>query len=129
MKTLYLIPARGGSKGIPKKNIKLLDGKPLIYYSIDIARKFAADKDICVSSDNDEIIDVVEKYGLAVPFKRPDHLSEDQSGSNEVLQHVITFFKNQGREYDNIMLLQPTSPFRTPKHIREILSCYEDDLD
>ena len=75
MKTLFLITARGGSKGIPGKNIKQLGDKPLIAYSIDIARKFVADEFICVSTDSDEIINVVENYGLKVPFKRPDELA------------------------------------------------------
>ena len=71
---LVILPDRGGSKGIPKKNIKELSGKPLIYYSIDIARSITSDENICVSTDSDEIMECVEKYGLKVPFKRPDEL-------------------------------------------------------
>jgi len=66
MKILYVIPARGGSKGIPKKNIKPLNGKPLIYYTIDVARQLTPDDNICVSTDDDDIIEVVESYGLKV---------------------------------------------------------------
>ena len=82
MKTLVVIPARGGSKGIPHKNIKLLNGKPLICYSIDVARQFTTDDNICVTTDDDEIIKVVGEYGLKVPFKRPDYLATDTCGSN-----------------------------------------------
>ena len=81
MKTLYIIPARGGSKGIPGKNIKKLAGKPLIAYSIDVARALADDKDICVTTDDADIINAVEEMGLKVPFVRPAELATDQSGT------------------------------------------------
>ena len=77
MDVLVVIPARGGSKGIPYKNIKLLNGKPLICYSIDVARRFTSDENICVTTDDDKIIEVVENYGLKVPFKRPEYLATD----------------------------------------------------
>ncbi|MFA6070632.1 MAG: acylneuraminate cytidylyltransferase family protein [Janthinobacterium sp.] len=129
MRTLYLIPARGGSKGIPRKNIKILRDKPLICYSIDAARLVAEDTDICVSTDCDEIISVVQNYGLIINFKRPDELSGDEAGSHEVILHAIDFFEKQGRSYDRVMLLQPTSPFRTKKHLEEISQVYSSDID
>jgi len=129
MKYLVVIPARGGSKGIPRKNIKPLNGKPLIEYAIDIARKIVSDEDICVSTDDDEIIKVVENYGLKVAFKRPDSLATDTSGTYEVLLHALSFYEKIGREYDAIILLQTTSPFRTTTHIREALSLYSKDVD
>lgn len=129
MKTLYLIPARGGSKGVPKKNIKNLNGKPLINYTIDVARLLAEDADICVSTDCEETIAVVKGHGLAVPFVRPKYLSEDKSGTYEVLLHAIDHFKSKGMHYDNIMLLQPTSPFRTGQHLKDVLAMYSFDLD
>ena len=92
MNILVLIPARGGSKGIPRKNIKILNNKPLIGYAIDVARQFVSDADICVSTDDDEIIKVVEEYGLKVPFKRPDELATDHSGSYGVMLHALEFF-------------------------------------
>jgi CMP-N-acetylneuraminic acid synthetase len=122
MKTLYLIPARGGSKGIPHKNIKLLSGKPLIYYTIDIARRLADDKDICVSTDDDEIINTVEEYGLHVLFKRPDALATDKCGTYKVILQALDFYKNKGEIYDAVVLLQPTSPFRT---VNNVSSCIE----
>lgn len=126
---LVIIPARGGSKGIPRKNIKPLNGKPLIYYTIDCARAIVPDKNICVSTDDDEIIDVVQAYGLSVPFKRPSELSTDTAGTYEVLLHALDFYERQGMHFDMIVLLQNTSPFRTPDHVREALALYDDGLD
>jgi N-acylneuraminate cytidylyltransferase len=129
MKTLVVIPARGGSKGIPHKNIKLLNGKPLICYSIDVAREFTEDENICVTTDDDEIIKVVEEYGLKVPFKRPDYLATDTCGSNEVIQHAYQFFAKKGTQYDAILLLQPTSPFRKVEFLKEAVALYDDSID
>ncbi|MCE5175207.1 MAG: acylneuraminate cytidylyltransferase family protein [Bacteroidales bacterium] len=129
MKILYVIPARGGSKGIPHKNIINLGGKPLICYSIDVARSLTTDENICVSTDDDEIIRVVEDYGLAVPFKRPDALATDHATTNDVLVHAVDFYENQGRNYDLLVLLQPTSPFRTSKQIKQALELYREDLE
>jgi len=125
MKPLFIIPARGGSKGIPGKNIKPLNGKPLICYAIDTAREFVPDKDICVSTDDDRIISVVENYGLHVPFKRPDELATDGAGTYEVLLHAIDFYKRRGEDYDTIVLLQATSPFRRKEDVRQCLERYE----
>lgn len=129
MRTLYVIPARGGSKGIPGKNIKPLAGKPLIAYSIDLARKFADDSDICVSTDDMEIIGIVEKMGLKVPFIRPAELATDHSGTYEVLLHALDYYTSKGIHYDTIVLLQPTSPFRTADDIRRCIELYTPDID
>ena len=129
MKSLVVIPARGGSKGIPHKNIKLLNGKPLICYSIDVARQFTTDDNICVTTDDDEIIKVVEEYGLKVPFKRPDYLATDTCGSNEVIQHAYRFFAEKSIQYDAILLLQPTSPFRKVEFLKEAVALYDDSID
>ena len=129
MKPLVIIPARGGSKGIPHKNIKLLGGKPLICRAIDNARSVAPDSDICVSTDDSEIIQVVEDYGLKVPFIRPTELAADNSGTYEVLLHALGFYERQGRTYDTIILLQPTSPFRRDEDISEALKLYSPDID
>ena len=129
MKILVVIPARGGSKGIPRKNIKPFAGKPLIYYTIDTARVIVPDEDICVSTDDDEIIQVVEDYGLKVPFKRPDELATDTAGSYEVLLHALDFYEKQGKHYDVLLLLQNTSPFRTVNHVKEALALYTPDVD
>lgn len=129
MKILVIIPARGGSKGIPHKNIKPLNGKPLIYYTIDCARAICDDSDICVSTDDDEIIKVVEDYGLKVPFKRPDALATDTAGTYEVLLHALNYYEQQGNHYDVVILLQNTSPFRTAEHVKEALKLYSADVD
>ena len=122
---LIIIPARGGSKGIPHKNIKPLNGKPLIYYSIDTARAITADENICVSTDDMEIKSVVEACGLKVPFLRPDELSTDTAGTYEVLLHALNFYENQGKHFKSVLLLQTTSPFRTAEQVKEALALFD----
>ena len=129
MRTLFLIPARGGSKGIPHKNIKELAGKPLICYSIEAARGVTGDENICVSTDDEAIIECVEKTGLKVPFVRPAELASDTASSNDVICHAINFYKEKSIEYDNVVLLQPTSPLRTSEQIKEAMALYRDDID
>lgn len=128
-KVLYIIPARGGSKGIPGKNIKPMGGIPLICRSIDIARKFADDEDICVTTDSDEIINVVRQHGMEVPFKRPDYLATDTASSHDVLIHALDFYKERGVNYDWLVLLQPTTPFRKVEDLRKMLDMMTDDID
>lgn len=129
MNILVVIPARGGSKGIPGKNIKPLNGKPLIYYTIDAARSIVDDSHICVSTDDKHISDAVEHYGLKIPFKRPDYLATDTASTYDVLLHALHFYEAQGEKFDAIILLQATSPFRTGQHIKEALSLYSKDID
>lgn len=126
---LVIIPARGGSKGIPRKNIKPLDGKPLIYYTIDCARAIVSDENICVTTDDDEIISVVERYGLHVPFKRPSELATDTAGTYEVLLHALDFYERQGRSFNAVVLLQNTSPFRTAEHVKGAIGLYDESID
>lgn len=128
--SLFLIPARGGSKGLPRKNILPLAGKPLIYYTIDAAKEVTANENICISSDNNEIIQTVKNYGLDVPFIRPAELAKDTSGSWEVILHAIEFYENTlNRVFDKIILLQPTSPLRNSNHIMEAYSLWKNDYD
>ena len=129
MKILVIIPARGGSKGIPHKNIKPLNGKPLIHYTIEEAREIVDDEDICVSTDDSEIIKCVEDYGLKVPFVRPAELATDTAGTYEVLLHALNYCEQQGKHYDIVLLLQNTSPFRTAEHVKEALKLYTPDVD
>jgi len=129
MKPLVVIPARGGSKGVPRKNIKELGGKPLIYYTIEAAREVFEDKYIMVSTDDEEIKEVVERTGLKVPFLRPRELATDDAGTQEVLLHAIKFSEENGYYPDTLILLQPTSPFRTREHIKEALNLYHNELD
>lgn len=129
-KILFVIPARGGSKRLPGKNIRFLAGKPLICYSIDVARELTDDENICVSTDDDQIIEVVESYGLKVPFKRPEYLATDEATTNDVLLHALDFYeKEKNKTYNQVVLLQPTSPLRNAKHVHEALSLYTDEID
>ena len=129
MDYLVIIPARGGSKGIPYKNIKLLGGKPLIYYSIDVARQFTRDENICVTTDDAEIISIVEQHGLKIPFVRPAELATDTCGSSEVILHAYQYYAEKRRNYDAIILLQPTSPFRKVEFIQEAVALYDESID
>ena len=129
MRPLVIIPARGGSKGIPHKNIMELEGKPLICYTIDAARKFTTDDNICVSTDDDAIIKVVEAYGLRIPFKRPGYLATDNAGTNGVLLHALDFYERKGNQYDMVVLLQATSPFRRAEDVIEAVKHYDDSID
>ena len=127
--TLIVIPARGGSKGISGKNIKLLGGKPLIHYAIDVARLLSPDDNICVTTDSEEIINVVNKYGLHVPFKRPESLATDDAGMYEVLLHCLDHYKAVGRTFTKLVLLQPTSPFRTSNQVSRAIAEFSDNID
>lgn len=129
MKALFLVPARGGSKGVPGKNIKLLGGKPLIGYAIDAVKPLTDISNICISTDAEDIRSVVENYGVPVPFLRPAYLAEDNSGTYEVCLHALNYYKDLGVHYDVLVILQPTSPFRTTQHIKEALALYNEDLD
>lgn len=126
---LVVIPARGGSKKLPGKNIKNLCGKPLIAYSIDVARAFTFDENICISTDDQKIIDVVENYGLHVPFIRPLELATDMAATNDVLLHAVDFYEKKGLHFDKLLLLQPTSPLRKVKEVKEAIELYHDDID
>lgn len=119
---LYIIPARGGSKGIPRKNIKPLCGRPLIAYTVDAARGAAAvtGGTVLLSTDDAEIADTVRSLGLDVPYMRPAALATDTSGSREVILHAMDWADARGIKYDCVVLLQPTSPFRTAD---DILAC------
>lgn len=123
MKILYVIPARGGSKGIPSKNIKPFMGKPLIHYAIDTAHACAAsEKDICLSTDDEQIAAEARNYDLEVPFLRPTELATDTAGTYEVLLHALGEMEQRNScSYDVLVLLQPTSPFRKPKHVQEAI--------
>lgn len=126
---LVVIPARGGSKGVPKKNIKLLGDKPLIQYTIDAAKAVFNENEIIVSTDSEEIKNTVNDYGLKVPFMRPKELATDTVGTYEVLLHAIAFMEKKGVYNHTLVLLQPTSPFRTAEHIKEALALYDNSLD
>lgn len=111
MKTLALIPARGGSKGLPRKNLRLLAGKPLLAWSIEAARAAKAVERVLVSSDDDEILAEAERWG-AEALRRPGALATDLSPSEPLVVHALDTLREEGYETEALVLLQPTSPLR-----------------
>ncbi|TSD03980.1 MAG: N-acylneuraminate cytidylyltransferase [Parcubacteria group bacterium Greene0714_36] len=119
MKILGVITARGGSKGIPGKNIKLLAGKPLIAHTIKAAKESGIFDQLIVSTDDENIAAVAHEYGCTIPFLRPAELARDDTPHLAVLQHAVRWLKErQGYAPDSVMILQPTSPLRRAFHIR-----------
>ena len=117
---LCLIPARGGSKGVPKKNIKNLYGKPLIAWSIQHARSSSYIDRIIISTDDREIADVAQAYGGEVPFLRPKYLSTDNAATMDVVLHAIKYIEKKNI-YDILVLLEPTSPLREASDIDQAI--------
>jgi len=125
MRVLAVIPARGGSKGIPRKNIVNLDGRPLIDYTIKAAMAVDELTIVVVSTEDDEIAEVVKQSGLAVPFMRPAALAIDSAESAPVIIHALKTMEEQtSSQYDAVLMLQPTSPLRTSDHIRKALKLF-----
>ena len=121
-KICAIIPARGGSKSIPKKNILNIKGYPLIAYSIALAKLSKKIDRVIVTTDSEEIADIAKKYGAEVPFLRPKEFSEDASTDKEFLDHAIAWFeKNEGKAPDYFVHLRPTSPLRNPEKIDEAI--------
>ena len=118
-KTVAIIPARGGSKRIPRKNIKDFFGKPLIAYSIEVALKSKLFEKVIVSTDDEEIANVAIKYGATVPFIRPKELSDDFTGTGAVVEHTINYLKENGENYDFICTIYATAPFIQEKYLVE----------
>ena len=114
---LGVITARGGSKAIPKKNIKDLLGKPLIAYTIEAALRSSLLTKVIVSTDNEAIAAVAKEYGADVPYMQPDEIAQDHSMAFEAVQYAVQTLKEQGEEFDYAMMLQPTSPMRTAEDI------------
>ncbi|MHA1423770.1 MAG: acylneuraminate cytidylyltransferase family protein [Candidatus Thorarchaeota archaeon] len=118
MRILGLVCARGGSKGVKNKNIRELDGKPLLYYTIDVLKRWGkADRIVC-STDSSEIAELAREFGAEVPFLRPANLSTDTSSKIPVLQHALRFCEEEENiQYDALIDLQPTSPLRNTTDI------------
>src|SRR5438132_6981355 len=114
---LGLVPARGGSKGIPRKNIRLLGGRPLLQYTADAALAARRLSHVVLSTDDEEIAAVGRRCGLDVPFVRPRELAEDATPMLPVVQHALAWFDAHDRRFDAVCLLQPTNPLRLPSHI------------
>ncbi len=117
-KILGIVPARGGSKGIPGKNIKNIADKPLIWWTIQEAKKCGLLDRTIVSTDDEEISNVAVNCGAEVPFTRPAEISGDNATSVDLVLHAVEYFRQKGEEFDLFVLLQPTSPLRTSEDIR-----------
>lgn len=125
MRVLAIIPARGGSKGVPKKNIRLVDGKPLIGYSIEIGQKSQLITDLIVSTDSEEIIEVVNTFKCKV-LKRDKKTAQDNTPIEDTLFEVLEKLENA---YDILVLLQPTSPIRDPEDIDAVITMLVEDIN
>jgi CMP-N,N'-diacetyllegionaminic acid synthase len=122
LKPLAIIPARGGSKRLPRKNLMPLNGKPLIAYTIEAALESGVFERVCVSTEDEEIAEVARKYGAEVPFMRPAALASDSATNVQVCLHALDFYKEHEQLYKLYYLLQPTSPLRTPEDITQALA-------
>ncbi|MGH7829466.1 MAG: cytidylyltransferase domain-containing protein [Candidatus Binatia bacterium] len=131
LKILAVIPARGGSRRVPKKNIRLLAGKPLLAYTVEVALKTRCIDRMIVSTDDAEIARIAEEYGAEVPFLRPAELARDDTPDQPVLRHALECLKQkEGYEPDLVLNLRPTTPFKTPEIIEAVVRrCLETHAD
>lgn len=123
-KVLAIIPARGGSKRIPRKNLKAISGKPMLLYTIEAAKECKYIDKVVVSTDDEEIASISMKAQAIVPFRRPEELSTDDAGLLGVVLHAIDFYAQKGERYDIVVVLPPSSPLRTEEDIRRALEYF-----
>ncbi len=126
-KVLGLIPARGGSKGIPGKNTRLLNGKPLLSYAVQAANKSGLVDRLILTTDSEDIAATGRDLGIEVPFIRPSHLAQDDTPMLPVIEHALHFVEAQGWQPDIILLLQPTAPLRRAEHIQQAIKKLVDE--
>lgn len=126
VKRIAIIPARSGSKGLKDKNIKLLNGKPLMWYSIDAARRSDSFDVIFVSTDSDVYAKIAKEAGADCHFLRSEANSSDKASSWDTVREVLQRFDDEGKNFDEIMLLQPTSPLRTHEDIKSAIELMKD---
>jgi CMP-N-acetylneuraminic acid synthetase len=120
---LAIIPARGGSKGLPRKNVKPIAGKPLVAYSVEAARSTPLVSRVIVSTDDDEIAEVAQRFGADVPFRRPAELSTDMAPTEPVLMHALAWVEQTERQpVDAVLFLQPTDIFRREKIVHRVVA-------
>lgn len=129
MKNLCIIPARGGSKRIPRKNIKSFMGKPIMAYSIEAAKASGLFDEVMVSTDDEEFAEVARQYGASVPFLRSEKTSNDFAGTEDVMLEVLDEYKKLGKEFDNFCCLYSTAPFVTADRLKEAYKLLNDDVD
>lgn len=128
--TLWLIPARGGSKGIPGKNVRMFCGRPLVCRAVEQALACASSGDVVfVSTDDDNIAKAALTCGDVVPFRRPDNIATDTSSSYDVIMHAIGEFEARGETFNRVVLLQPTSPLREIEDITNALRLWSPNID
>ncbi len=125
MKVLGIIPARGGSKGVPRKNIRLLCGKPLLVYTAESALRAKKLTRVILSTEDEEIAEIGKQCGLDVPFLRPANLAQDTTPTLPVIQHAVEFLETEGNTFDAICLLQPTNPLRRAEDIDNCIDLME----
>jgi CMP-N,N'-diacetyllegionaminic acid synthase len=126
MKSIAIIPARSGSKGLPDKNIKELCGKPLIAYTIEAARDSGQFDEIFVSTDSERYAEIAGECGAEVPFLRSDENAKDVSSSWDVVEEVLSRYEREGKVFDTFCLLQPTSPLRSADDIARAFNIYKE---
>jgi N-acylneuraminate cytidylyltransferase len=130
MRILYLIPARKGSKGLPGKNTKLLGDKPLIEYSIEFAlNNLNTDDALCISTNDEAVIEIAKSKGISIPFIRPEELANDNASSHDVIIHAINHYEKLNQTFEVVLLLQPTSPFRIQDDFIHLINEYDDTID
>lgn len=129
MKNLCIIPARGGSKRIPRKNIKDFLGRPIIAYSIDAALQSGLFNEVMVSTDDEEIAEVARRYGANVPFMRSAETSNDFATTADVIIEVIDKYKEMNEEFDTVTCIYSTAPFVTPSRLCEAFAMLNEDID
>jgi N-acylneuraminate cytidylyltransferase len=129
MKIITIIPARGGSKSLPKKNILPLNGKPLLCYSVDYSLRSQLVTSTVVSTDSQEIADIAKGSGASVPFIRPREHARDDTRDYSFIRHALDFFEGQGQIFDLYVLLRPTSPLRPSGLIEKAVEILEDNID
>lgn len=128
MNSIAIITARGGSKRIPKKNIKEFCGKPIIAYSIEAALGTELFDEVMVSTDSEEIADVARRYGAVVPFMRSAKNSDDFAGTEDVIQEVLVKYEQQGKAYESFCCIYPTAPFITSDKLVQASQLFEENL-
>ncbi len=126
MKNVAIIPARSGSKRLKDKNIKLLNGKPLLAYSIEAALQAEIFDQVMVSTDSEEYSEIAKAYGAQVPFLRSERNSSSQASSWDMVREVLDFYRNKGMEFESFCLLQPTSPLRNVDDIQDAYRLFEE---
>lgn len=129
MKKIAIIPARGGSKRIPRKNIKPFMGKPILAYSIEAALQSGLFDEVMVSTDDAEIAEIAKQYGAKVPFMRSAETSNDYAGTDDVLLEVLDRYKAEGKEFDVLCCIYSTAPFVTPQRLIEAYEKLGSDVD